>query len=485
MPLNLRVGPVSRATVSGKLGAGRPGAGMPDGGVRPPQVAGRFYPGDPADLAGTVDRFLAAGQDAWGIRPKAIIAPHAGYVFSGAVAGTAFAAVSDLGHTITRVVILAPAHRLAVAGLAAPAARAFATPLGAVAVDRTGLAAALAEPGVAVVDRAFDGEHAIEVELPFVQRCFPQAQIVPLLVGGADPGVVARVLTALWGGPETLIVISSDLSHYHARVEAAALDERASRAIETASPGDLSGTLACGHRAIAGLLHRARGLDLRATTLHRADSADAGLTADDRVVGYGAYALEYGARACLPPPLRARLGALVGETLARLVAGAEDPLAGLDPAAEPAPLRAWRNSFVTLEIDGRLRGCVGSLKPHQPLAADVAANAVRAASADRRFAPLTAAELPAVRASVSILSHPRPIAFADEAGLIDALSPDVDGVILQDRGCQGLFLPKVWQGVSSPGDFVRRLKVKAGLPADHWSAEVKAWRFSTESFAAA
>lgn len=475
MPLNIRITDASPTRLSGVVG----------GRVRAAQVAGRFYPADRADLAGTVDRFLAAGQDAWGIRPKAVIAPHAGYVFSGAVAGTAFAAVRPWADEITRVVILAPAHRLAVPGLAAAAADAFATPLGPVAVDGAALGRALAEPGVERIDRAFDGEHAIEVELPFVQRCFPAARIVPLLVGGADAKLVERVLARLWGGPETLIVISSDLSHYHAPADAAALDDEASRAIETARADALSGTLACGHRAIAGLLRRARALDLRATTLHRADSGDAGIAGRDRVVGYGAYAFEYAGGATLPAPLRARLGAIVGQTLARLVGGDAEPLAGLDAAAEAPPLRAWRNSFVTLERDGRLRGCVGSLTPHRPLAVDVAANAVRAAAADRRFRPLSAAELPAVRASVSILSHARPLAFADEAGLIDALRPDVDGVILQDRGRQGLFLPKVWETIPDPRDFVARLKLKAGLPADHWSADLKAWRFSTETFAAA
>ena len=475
MPLNIRITDASRTRVSGVVGAR----------VRPPQVAGRFYPASGAELAGLVDRLLAAGRETWDIRPKAIIAPHAGYVFSGAVAGTAFAAVRPIAEAITRVVILAPAHRFAVPSLAAAETDAFATPLGRVAVDRAALAEALAEPGVAVIDRAFDGEHAIEVELPFVQRCFPAATIVPLLVGGADAKTVERVLARLWGGPETLIVISSDLSHYHGRDEAATLDGQASRAIETARAEALSGSLACGHRAIAGLLRRARALDLRATTLHRADSGDAGIAGTDRVVGYGAYALEYAGRAALPAPLRARLGALVDHTLARLVAGDAEPGADLDSAAEPMALQAWRNTFVTLEIEGRLRGCIGSMQPHQPLAADVVTNAARAAAADRRFRPLTAAELPGVRATVSILSHPRPLRFADEAALVAALRPDVDGVILRDRGRQGLFLPKVWAGLPDPRDFVARLKAKAGLPADHWSDTVQAWRFTTETFAAA
>ncbi|MCB9946297.1 MAG: AmmeMemoRadiSam system protein B [Rhodospirillaceae bacterium] len=448
--------------------------------IRQPAVAGRFYPGDPRVLGAAVDGYLSEAGDLWDMRPKAIIAPHAGYVFSGAIAGTAFAAVRALAHEIRRVVLLAPAHRLGFPGLAVPAADAFATPLGHVPVDRDGVATALAQPGVQVLDAAFDGEHALEVELPFLQRVLQEFRLVPLLVGSATAEQVDGVLSALWGGAETLIVISSDLSHYNDDPTARKLDGTASRAIETIDPAALNGHFACGYRAITGLLLRARALDLRATTLDLRNSGDAAVGSRDRVVGYGAYAFEYAEGAQLPAPYRERLMGLVHRTLERVVAGeAEAPV---DLSGYPLPLRAVRNTFVTLELNGRLRGCVGTIQPMLPLAADVAANTRKAAVSDRRFKPLTKDELPGITASISILSHNRPLAFTSEADLLAQLRPGVDGLIIRDGDRRALFLPKVWDTLPDGRQFLAQLKSKAGLAQGYWSDTLKAWRFTTETF---
>ena len=258
--------------------------------LRAPAVAGAFYPADPAAL----DRMVGEAVERAGIAPvpaKAIIAPHAGYVYSGAIAGTAYAAVRHLGARVTRVVLLGPAHRWPFRGLAAPSADGMVTPLGVVAVDRGSIDSILGLPDVQILDDAFEGEHSLEVHLPFIQRTFPNASVVPLVVGSCAPQTVDAVLQRLWGGPETMIVVSSDLSHFHDYDTARRLDLAASQAIEAAEPDELTGDAACGFKPISGLLLRARALDLRVTTRDLRNSGD---TAGDRdrVVGYGAYSVE-------------------------------------------------------------------------------------------------------------------------------------------------------------------------------------------------
>jgi len=446
--------------------------------LRAPSVAGAFYPADPATLERMVGDCLAGAR----IQPvpaKAIIAPHAGYIYSGPIAGTAYAAVRHLGDRVTRVVLLGPAHRYPFRGLAAPSADGLATPLGVVPVDRTGLDAALELPDVQILDAAFDGEHSLEVHLPFIQRSFPNAAVVPLLVGGCAPEAVDAVLRRLWGGPETMIVISSDLSHFHDYDTARRLDLDASRAIETAAPQMLTGDAACGYKPISGLLLRARTLDLRATTRDLRNSGD---TAGDkrRVVGYGAYTFEYAEEARLTPGERKELLTAAHRALEHVVQRGRPPEVAVD--SFPMALRAVRKTFVTLEIGGHLRGCIGTLAPVNPLVRDVVENTYRSAMQDPRFGPLTAAELPQVAVTVSILSHERPMTIAGEADLLRRLRPGVDGLIIRDRGRSALFLPKVWDALPDPAEFLRHLKAKAGLNPDAETGTLQAFHFTAETF---
>jgi len=188
--------------------------------VRPAAVAGSFYPESPTRLAAQVQSYLAGAAGAGGAAPKAVIVPHAGYVYSGPVAATAYARLASLRDTVTRVVLLGPTHRVPVRGLAVPQARAFATPLGEVALDAAAIRAASALPQVIADDDAHAAEHALEVQLPFLQSVLGTFTLVPLAVGRATPDDVAAVLDVLWGGTETLIVVSSDLSHYHTYADA-------------------------------------------------------------------------------------------------------------------------------------------------------------------------------------------------------------------------------------------------------------------------
>ena len=258
--------------------------------VRNPAVAGLFYPEDPRELHAMVTDFLGAVPAA-GTVPKAIIAPHAGYIYSGPVAASAYARLKPARGHITRVVLLGPAHRVGFHGLALPSADYFMTPLGRIAVDQEAVKKISLLPHVCVMDAAHAQEHSLEVHLPFLQEALGEFSLVPLVVGDAGPEEVGEVLDLLWGGPETLIVISSDLSHYHDYKTAQKLDRATSQAIEKLRPEDIDYDHACGRNPVNGLLHVARRLGLKAKTIDLRNSGDTA-GSHDRVVGYGAYVFE-------------------------------------------------------------------------------------------------------------------------------------------------------------------------------------------------
>ncbi|HVL05637.1 MAG TPA: AmmeMemoRadiSam system protein B [Acidimicrobiales bacterium] len=260
--------------------------------VRPPAVAGSFYPADPAVLRSAVDDALAAAADRVpaGPVPKALIAPHAGYVYSAPIAASAYARVLAGRGGINRVVLVGPAHRVAVRGIAAPGTDAFATPLGLVPVDTAGRDALVAAGLVVVRDDVHAAEHSLEVQLPFLQVCLGDVAVLPLAVGDADPALVADVLDAAWGGDETLVVISSDLSHYLDHASAVEVDRRTAAAIVARQPERLGRDDACGVRPVQGLLTAADRHGLGVDLLDLRTSADTA-GEPDRVVGYGAFAL--------------------------------------------------------------------------------------------------------------------------------------------------------------------------------------------------
>jgi AmmeMemoRadiSam system protein B len=263
--------------------------------IRAPAVAGSFYPDDAAELAGMVDRLLAEAAPPpvpFGI--LAVIAPHAGYGYSGPVAASAFASLRRAGLAVRRVVVIGPSHHLAFRGLALPRREAFRTPLGDVPLDRETVTALSALPRVVLDNEPHLAEHAIEVELPFLQRLFSDFTLVPLVVGTATADEVAQVLEQAWDPETTLVVVSSDLSHYYAHTTAERLDRETAQRIEALAADELGPEQACGWLAVAGLLRLARAHGLAALRLDLRTSGD---TAGDRsrVVGYGAWA--FGRRA--------------------------------------------------------------------------------------------------------------------------------------------------------------------------------------------
>ncbi|MDR2787928.1 MAG: AmmeMemoRadiSam system protein B [Candidatus Accumulibacter sp.] len=256
--------------------------------VRPAAVAGMFYPDSPVRLGREIAAMLAGAAGEPDDCPKAIIVPHAGYVYSGPIAASAFAMLSGGKDTIRRVLLLGPAHHVAVRGLALPDCEAFTTPLGRVPVDPLAVEAIRDLPWIVLSEPAHRQEHSLEVEIPFLQVVLGEFSLLPIAVGEASPDTVAEVLDRLWSGPETLIVVSSDLSHYLPCEEARAIDAETARRILHLDP-TIEPDRACGATPVNGLLLAARKRGLRVRQLDLRNSGD---TAGDRrrVVGYGAFA---------------------------------------------------------------------------------------------------------------------------------------------------------------------------------------------------
>jgi AmmeMemoRadiSam system protein B/AmmeMemoRadiSam system protein A len=458
--------------------------------VRRAAVAGQFYPDSVTELKSNVDRLLDNARSAAPC-PKVLVAPHAGYVYSGAVAAEVYARLRNAKRPIERVVLLGPSHRVAFRGIAASGASAFATPLGEIPLDREATAAIAGLPGVVTREDAHALEHSLEVHLPFLQRSLERFRLVPLVVGDASPEEVAAVIDTLWGGPETLIVVSTDLSHFLPYEEAQARDAATCRLIESRE-ARLTGDQACGCRPLNGLLTLLRRRRLGIETVAAKNSGDTA-GGRDRVVGYGAWAVneapsaDAGGRG--PDESATDLLNLAQRQqllhLARSAISHEFTNAGefRVPAGHfHSALRAHRASFVTLSTGGRLRGCIGNLAATRPLLADVTHNAGAAAFRDPRFKPLQPEEFPDTELHVSVLGSPVPVAVRSRAALIECLKPGVHGVILEEGERRATYLPSVWKTLPEPDQFLSELRAKAGLSRQGWSPLTQVSVYTTQEF---
>jgi AmmeMemoRadiSam system protein B/AmmeMemoRadiSam system protein A len=448
--------------------------------IRQPVRAGSFYPAEPGALSQVIEAFILRARASPAEIPstgslRALILPHAGYPYSGPTA--AYGSLALSGRRFAKVLLMGPDHFLGIRNAAVPDARFFQTPLGRVPVhaaarslmQRTDLFQALP------VDA--DREHSLEVVLPFLQRDLKDFELIPLVVGPVDPAALAAALMPALDA-DTLVVVSSDLSHYLAYPQAVAKDRRTIDAILSLDHRALAAeNSACGAAAIRVLLTLAAALDWHPILLNYQNSGD---TAGDRsrVVGYAAVAFfgdppmtgTKNSHAPLEPEKGHALVALARSTLmerfGRRLPAAEAET--LQQAMSDAALQARCGTFVTLKLKGELRGCIGNLNATEALAEGVRRNAVSAAFHDPRFAPLSESELDQVQIEVSVLTEPKPLAFADADDLLRKLRPKVDGVIIRKGPASATFLPQVWEQLSRPEDFLSHLCLKAGLPRDEW-----------------
>ena len=440
--------------------------------VRPAAVAGMFYPGDARALAAEVDDLLGGvGVPVPRLGyPKALIVPHAGYIYSGPTAARAFDELVAARGSVRRVVLLGPTHRVAVKGLAVPSAAGFATPLGTVRIDLDALREVSDLPQVVTSDAAHALEHSLEVQLPFLQKVLGEFALAPFAVGRASVQEVAEVIERLWGGPETLIVVSTDMSHYHSYEQARAIDG-ATIARIAAFATDIDHEEACGATPLNGLLFFSRQKNLSLKLLAACNSGDTA-GGKGRVVGYSSFGLYEGGEVSLED---------AGRTLLSLARDSiEETLLDKPKSKNSSPWLAQTGAtFVTLTKDGDLRGCIGSLAPARALGEDVAQNALGAAFRDPRFPAMTAAEWPQCKVEVSLLSTPKPLRFADEADLLAQIEAGEDGLILEAMTVvkRGTFLPQVWEDLPEKRTFLAHLLKKAGLPPDTRLTRCKVSRY--------
>ncbi|MGV6840478.1 MAG: AmmeMemoRadiSam system protein B [Planktomarina sp.] len=458
--------------------------------VQQANFAGSFYTSEPIPLNRQVRLLTQGGRVGASIgsaRPIAVIAPHAGYRFSGHLAGEAYAAAlhGDMEHNYLRTLVLSPSHKYAFEGLAVPSWKGFRVPNGHMGVDKTCVNDLVDRKMVQVLDEAHENEHGIETQIPFLTRYFTGAPIVPIVVGQIKPDVLGKVIDFVAGDPElpTLVVLSSDLSHFHDLTHAKRLDAATAQMIEMGDIRGLDGTHACGWRPIAGFLSSKLGAGAKAVRLGMADSSRVTLD-ESRVVGYGAWSFYRAHHPVFSDQRRKALLNAARQGLTSFLRKGKKPEINMDTFGPP--LHTTAASFVTLTHNGRLRGCIGSLKAHQPLVKDVIENAIKAGTQDRRFKALTTPDqMDDLVLKIAVLTKPAPLSFANRAELEKIIRPGISGLILEDQGKRGTFLPMVWDSLKSPQEFLDGLVVKAGLPKGHWSDTVRIWHFETESFSEA
>ena len=441
--------------------------------IRATAVAGAFYPADKNTLKQAVDGYLGDARLPGNLPsyPKVIVAPHAGYVYSGPVAGTVYATLLSARGKINKVVLIGPSHRVGFRGLALCTADFYATPLGDIPIDKAAIASLSGLPRVGFLDAAHSQEHSLEVQLPFLKEILGDFSLIPVVAGAAEPEEVAALLDALWGGDDTLLVISTDLSHYLDYKTAQISDAKITAAIETLDMDAIGEDQACGRVPLRGLLSLARKKGLKPVTLDVRNSGDTA-GSKDRVVGYGAWAFY---------EINTNKKELLDLAWASIKAGLKNgkPLSGHDFTGK---LQEMGAAFVTLKKKGELRGCIGSPMAWRGLGEDIVDNAFKAAFADPRFSPLREGELDDLTLSISVLTQPYSLALKSEDDLLSQLRPGVDGLIIEDAGRRALFLPAVWEQLPNPKQFLAHLKQKAGLPINHWSNNFKASVFQAVEY---
>jgi AmmeMemoRadiSam system protein B/AmmeMemoRadiSam system protein A len=451
--------------------------------VREPAVAGLFYPRDPAALSQMIEACLAAAR----VEPlpgelKALVCPHAGYPYSGPVAAYAYRLLA--GHTYETVVVMGPSHYAELRAASVTDAAVYRTPLGDVPVSaKARQLAALRpfalEPRCAVqrpdwwrqashpapdIDTAETWEHSVEVQIPFLQKTLAGFQLVPVVFGDVDPAKAAQALLPILDD-RTLLIASSDLSHFYSYDRARKLDQRCVDAICRLDIDTMESQEACGRIPILTLMEVARLKGWKARLL---DCRNSGDTAGDKsnVVGYAAIAFYAPPAGQFTAADRHYLLDLARRTVREAAATGKLPEVSADGLAPK--FTAPKACFVTLTRRGDLRGCIGNLEPGGPLYQAIVENARSAALRDSRFEPVTPREVDQLEIEISVLTEPQPLFFSSSADLLRKLQPGVDGVVLQIGRHSATFLPQVWEQLPDKVDFLNHLAEKAGCASTAW-----------------
>lgn len=436
--------------------------------IRPAAVAGKFYTSNPAALRKEILSYCSHKPSVEGT-VRMLISPHAGYVFSGPVAGMGY---SLLNKSISRVILIGPSHYEHINGISLTDKSVYQTPLGDISVDNALVNELRISPVVHMSKNAELPEHSLEVQLPFLQVQLENFKIIPILTGKTDPDAVAALLLPHID-KNTLVVASSDLSHYYPQTDARELDNKS---IATIISGENKGFIdGCGETPIRIVMALAKKLNLSPVKL---DARTSWETAPDygeknRVVGYASIAFVETDQS-MKQHAQDKKDNLTDDEHSLLIDIARKSLVAsvskkvLAPVDVPDVLKENRGCFVTLTINNSLRGCIGYIEPIMPLYKAVIENARNAALSDPRFDPVTESELDKICIEVSVLTVPVSLAYNDTDDLLKKLRPEIDGVILSYHGAQSTFLPQVWEQLPDKIQFLQHLSIKAGLPADGW-----------------
>lgn len=455
------------------------------GEIRAPVFAGRFYPSERAVLNQTIAKLVANAEQTKIKGPaqlalRALIIPHAGYIYSGVTAAHCTRILK--GRRFSRVVVMGPDHRVGIRVAAISNVSTYQTPLG--KIDLHGDCKTLRNnsPLFEYSPASDRSEHSIEVVLPFLQYSLGDFKMIPVVIGGGDPRTVSAALETVIDD-DTLLVASSDLSHYLSYNRAVSWDRATLSLIIGLRPEELMNrrNSACGKAPVAVILHLARQRGWKPVLLNYTNSGD---TAGDkqRVVGYAAVAFyglfnaKGGSRMercfdkkngkVLLDHARRTIMERLGEDYNRKASEL------LEQKLAESCFENKRGTFVTLTLDGRLRGCIGNMSSTVTLRDGVRQNAVNAAFQDPRFSPLTGAELEKVHIEISILTEPEKLEHKGGDDLVQKLRPNIDGVVISKGAYRATFLPQVWEQLPRPDDFLSRLCTKAGIPANAWRSEV-------------
>jgi AmmeMemoRadiSam system protein B/AmmeMemoRadiSam system protein A len=449
--------------------------------VRPAAVAGMFYPGAPDELREVV-RTLLKGVHGVKVPGKirGLVSPHAGYIYSGSVAAAGYRQIDPSTRT---VILLGPSHRVPLAAASIAEAQAYRTPLGDVLLAR--LASVLRRlPSFESVSEAHLKEHSLEVQLPFLQVMLQELEIVPILTNSSAPKALATAL-APYIDENTLVVASSDLSHYYSYKTATALDRICTTAISGGKFADMPLCEACGKQAVLTLMHVAKIKGWQGMLVDYRNSGDTA-GGKNRVVGYASIA--FVDKKEMTSTMKERLSTQDREALLRLARSAIEArlVTGTKverPRQVSSVLDELRGCFVTLHKHGQLRGCIGMIQPTCSLLECVERNAQSAAFDDPRFSRLSADELKEIDVEVSVLSVPEAVGFKDGEDLKCKLKPNVHGVILSRGAHRSTFLPQVWKQLPDKEQFLQHLCQKGGMSPKAWQdPETKVEVYEAEVF---
>jgi AmmeMemoRadiSam system protein B/AmmeMemoRadiSam system protein A len=454
--------------------------------VRAPAVAGLFYPADEPGLSKTVDALLAGAPAHHIPRLRGLVCPHAGYPYSGPTAAIAYKTLA--GRDVQTVVILGPSHYALFQGASVANTDAYQTPLGIVLLSAKAQQLAKTNPFVlepqclvqrpawwaqsskpapaAGQDTPDTWEHSVEVQVPFLQKTLKNFTILPVVLGNVDPEQAAKVLAGVIDG-KTIVVASSDLSHYYPYEQAKKLDNRCVKAICDMNIDEMKSQEACGKLPILTLLYLAREKGWKPQLLDYRNSGDTA-GAKSAVVGYAAIAFYKPAPQNFEAKERTFLLDLARRTLIRVATNADSPGPGINPRDLPPRLAENKGCFVTLTEAGALRGCIGYILPQEALYQAVVDNVRNAATRDPRFQPVRPAELNKIKIEISVLTEPQPLSFNSPEDLLNKLEPGEDGVVLRIGPSGATFLPQVWEQLPDKVEFLNHLAQKAGCAPDDW-----------------